>query len=106
MAVSQFGLMFFEDRAASLQEMMRVVKQGGRVAVAVCDLLDQSPGYAAVAGMLERLFGNEVENAFRAPFVLGDANLLRSAFFAKSRHRACRSEAASRDGPFRLDRGR
>jgi ubiquinone/menaquinone biosynthesis C-methylase UbiE/uncharacterized protein (DUF1330 family) len=77
-AVSQFGLMFFEDRAAGLQEMMRVVKPSGRLAVAVCDSLDHSPGYAAVADMLERLFGGGVANAFRAPFVLGDAELLRS----------------------------
>ena len=77
-AVSQFGLMFFEDRAAGLQEMMRVVKPSGRLAVAVCDSLDHSPGYAAVADMLERLFGGGVANAFRAPFMLGDAKLLRS----------------------------
>ncbi len=75
-AVSQFGLMFFEDRTAGLREMMRVIKPGGRMAVAVCDSLDQSPGYAAVADMLELLFGDDVANAFRAPFVLGDAKLL------------------------------
>lgn len=77
-AVSQFGLMFFEDRVAGLREMMRVLKTGGRLAVAVCDSLDRSPGYAAVADMLERLFGSDVANAFRAPFALGDADALRA----------------------------
>jgi SAM-dependent methyltransferase len=76
-SVSQFGLMFFEDKVAGLREMMRVLKPGGRIAVAVCDSLEQSPGYAAVANMLERLFGSDVANAFRAPFVLGDSDLLR-----------------------------
>jgi ubiquinone/menaquinone biosynthesis C-methylase UbiE/uncharacterized protein (DUF1330 family) len=76
-SVSQFGLMFFEDKAVGFWEMMRVLKPGGRLAVAVCDSLEQSPGYAAVANMLERLFGNEVANAFRAPFALGNESLLR-----------------------------
>ncbi|BCH21813.1 class I SAM-dependent methyltransferase [Mesorhizobium sp. L-8-3] len=74
--VSQFGLMFFDDRVAGLREMMRVLKPGGRLAVAVCDALERSPGYAAVAALLERLFGDGVANAFRAPFVLGDPELL------------------------------
>jgi ubiquinone/menaquinone biosynthesis C-methylase UbiE len=33
--VSQFGLMFFEDREGALREMWRVLKPGGRLAVAV-----------------------------------------------------------------------
>nr|WP_166487956.1 class I SAM-dependent methyltransferase [Mesorhizobium ciceri] len=35
--VSQFGLMFFEDKPKALAEMMRVLRPGGRLAVAVCD---------------------------------------------------------------------
>jgi ubiquinone/menaquinone biosynthesis C-methylase UbiE len=74
--VSQFGLMFFEDRAAALREMWRVLRPAGRMAVAVCDAVERSPGYAALAALLQRLFGNEVAEAFRAPFALGDANRL------------------------------
>lgn len=76
--VSQFGLMFFEDRPTALREMMRVLRPGGRMAVAVCDGLDQSPGYATLADLLQRLFGDRVADAFRAPFVLGDPERLRS----------------------------
>jgi SAM-dependent methyltransferase len=76
--VSQFGFMFFDDRRAALGEMMRVLRPGGRLAVAVCDSLDHSPGYAAVAELLERLFGERVADAFRAPFVLGDPDRLLS----------------------------
>jgi SAM-dependent methyltransferase len=74
---SQFGLMFFEDRAAGLREMMRVLRRGGRVAVAVCDALDHSPGYAVLAELLQRLFGPSVADAFRAPFALGEREQLR-----------------------------
>jgi SAM-dependent methyltransferase len=75
--ISQFAFMFFDDRPRALSEMMRVLKPGGRLAVAVCDAVDRSPGYAAFAKLLDRLFGEDVGNAFRAPFVLGDADGLR-----------------------------
>ena len=76
--VSQFGLMFFDDRIAALREMQRVLRPGGRLAVAVCDALERSPGYASLAALLERLFGKRIADAFRAPFVLGDAAALRT----------------------------
>lgn len=76
--VSQFGLMFFDDRVLALREMRRVLRPGGRMAVAVCDALSHSPGYDALAGLLERLFGKTVADAFRAPFALGDPTLLRA----------------------------
>lgn len=76
--VSQFGLMFFDDRVAALREMQRVLRPGGHLAVAVCDALEHSPGYAALAALLERLFGSTIADSFRAPFVLGDAEVLRA----------------------------
>ena len=74
--ISQFGLMFFDDRRQALSEMMRVLKPGGHLAVAVCGALERSPGYAAFAALLDRLFGEEIGEAFRAPFALGDAEAL------------------------------
>lgn len=76
--VSQFGLMFFEDRARALREMMRVLRPGRRLAVAVCAAVERSPGYRAFADLLQRLFGNDIANAFRAPFILGDPEMLRA----------------------------
>jgi ubiquinone/menaquinone biosynthesis C-methylase UbiE len=46
--VCQFGLMFFENRCAAIEEMVRVLRQGGHLAIAVWDSLENTPGYAAV----------------------------------------------------------
>lgn len=80
--VSQFGLMFFEGRAQALAEMWRVLRPGGRLAVAVWGTLDRSPGYAAMADLLQRLFGDHIAGQLRAPFALGDPAALRGLFSA------------------------
>jgi SAM-dependent methyltransferase len=68
----QFGLMFFDDRVAALREMRRVLRPGGRLAVAVWGPLRETPGYAAMAGLLQRLFGEEIAGALHAPYCRGD----------------------------------
>jgi SAM-dependent methyltransferase len=80
--VSQFGLMFFEDRRAALREMMRVLRPGRTMAVAVWGSIDHSPGYAAIAELLRQLFGGQAVEALRAPCVLGDTQVLGSLFVA------------------------
>jgi SAM-dependent methyltransferase len=70
--ISQFGLMFFEARVTALAEMWRVLKPGGRLVVAVWDALERAPGYAALTALLQRLFGEQVADALRFPFALGD----------------------------------
>lgn len=78
--VSQFGLMFFADRQQALAEMVRVLKRNGRLAVAVWDSLENTPGYAAVVALLARLFGTEVAEGLRSPYVLGDKTELAALF--------------------------
>jgi ubiquinone/menaquinone biosynthesis C-methylase UbiE len=78
--VSQFGLMFFQDRSAAINEMTRVLIPGGRLAVAVWDKLENSPGFAALVALLERLFGAQTAEALSAPFSLGNLEVLLPLF--------------------------
>ena len=78
--VSQFGLMFFDDRIAALSEMNRVLRPDGKFAFAVWDRLETLPGYAAMTDLLRRLFGDQVLAACEAPFNLGNRADLRGLF--------------------------
>ena len=80
--VSQFGLMYFEDRVAALREMWRVLRSGGCMVVAVWDLLRNQPGVAALVALLDRQLGGQAAAALRAPFVLGDRDELAAMFEA------------------------
>ena len=80
--VCQFGLMFIEDRTRAVQEMWRVLRPGGRAAVAVWDRLEHAPGYAAMAALLRRLFGDDAAEGLVAPFNMGDASRLKALFDA------------------------
>jgi SAM-dependent methyltransferase len=78
--VSQFGLMFFDDRAAAVDEMWRVLRPGGKIAVAVWDAVERSPGYAQMIDLLDELFGERIANELRGPFVLGNPSELAKVF--------------------------
>jgi SAM-dependent methyltransferase len=78
--VSQFGLMFFEDRRQAIGEMLRVLATGGRLAVAVWDSLDNIPAYATEVALLGRMAGRQAADALRAPFILGNRKNLATLF--------------------------
>ena len=72
----QFGLMFFDDKSKALNEIARVVRPGGTVALTVWDDVRNSPGYAEMIAVVENMFGHEAADALRAPFILGDRKAL------------------------------
>ncbi|MGH9774546.1 MAG: class I SAM-dependent methyltransferase [Candidatus Acidiferrales bacterium] len=52
--VSRFGVMFFPSPVDSVREMLRVLKPGGRIALAVWHFAEKNPFHYVVAQVVER----------------------------------------------------
>lgn len=78
--MSQFGLMFFQDRAKAIQEILRTTKSNGSITIAVWDSIENIAGYLAEMNLIERFAGETAAEAVRAPFVLGNQAELRDLF--------------------------
>jgi len=78
--VSQFALMYFPDRVASLREMWRTLAPGGRLAVAAWAAIDHARGYEILVEIAVRQCGREAADVLAAPFVLGDQAELAGLF--------------------------
>lgn len=75
--ICQFGLMFFDDPVKALQEMLRVLKPGGRLAVSVWDSIALNPGSSTVHDILHRIAGASAAEALAIPYRLGENDDLR-----------------------------
>ena len=71
--VSQFGMMFFADRQRAADEMFRVLKPGGSLAVAIWNSVDENPAYGDIIQVLQEQVGMAAADALRLPYSLGDA---------------------------------
>ena len=95
--VSQFGMMFFADRQKSANEMCRVLKPGGTVAIAVWNSVDENPAYKEVIDILDEHVSPEAGDALRLPYSLGGKGeippLLEKAGFKNIELRTVRENA-------------
>jgi SAM-dependent methyltransferase len=78
--VSQFALMYFPDRLASLRETWRTLAPRGRLAIAVWAPIDHARGYQILVDIATRRCGREAADVLAAPFVLGDRAELTELF--------------------------
>lgn len=70
--ISQFGMMFFQNRQKAVEEAFRVARPAGRIAMAIWSSADQNPIYNKIASLLEEQVSSDAANAVRKPFCLGD----------------------------------
>jgi SAM-dependent methyltransferase len=78
--VSQFALMFFQDRVSSLGQMWRALASGGHLAVATWASIDRARGYRILVNIAARQCGEDAASVLAAPFVLGDHAALARLF--------------------------
>jgi SAM-dependent methyltransferase len=78
--VSQFALMYFPDRVASLREMWRTLAPEGRLAVAAWAPIDHARGYQILVDIAAQQCGGAAADVLAAPFVLGDPAELAKLF--------------------------
>jgi ubiquinone/menaquinone biosynthesis C-methylase UbiE len=91
----QQGIQFFDDRAAGVREMRRVIAPGGRVVVSCWCPLDRHPAVAALDAVVRHHFGSGIDAAYS----LGDPATLRG-LLAKAGFAAIAIDTVTRPAKF------
>ena len=80
LVVCQQGFQFFPDRVQAAKEINRVLKPGGRVAIAVWSSIEKSPGFLALALALGRIIGPSAAGLLDELFSFSDAKEVSRCF--------------------------
>ena len=78
--VSQFGMMYFPDKAEAVREMRRVLAPGGRLAVAVWDSFDRNEASALSAEITRDNVDEETAATLGTAYSLGEEGVLPGIF--------------------------
>lgn len=72
--------MFFEEAQTAIREMARVLRPSGRLVVSVWSAFPDNEGYQALTELLGRTCGPKAAAELKAPFWMGEPELLRRCF--------------------------
>jgi len=78
--VSQFAFMFVKDRPKAMAEIKRVLRPGGRIAIAVWAPLERSAAYLHLFESVQKHAGNAAADKLREPFNLSEPDDMRAMF--------------------------
>lgn len=84
--VSQLGLSFIQDLDDVVKEMIRVVRPGRSIALAVWDQAEDVPAYLAFRDLVSEHFGKALVSKLRQPFNLENKEKLLSLFLHPGLH--------------------
>jgi ubiquinone/menaquinone biosynthesis C-methylase UbiE len=99
-SMCQMALMFFPDRTRAIEEMARVTRPGGRVAIVVPAGLSQQPAYRQFVDIAARHAGDEARPLLSTYWNCGDLDALAAMMEDVG---LVSNEARTKSGPARFD---
>lgn len=68
----QFGIMFFQDKTAALNELLRIKTTNGKAILSIWNRIEDNDGYYDLWKLVEEIGGSECASILHSPFSLGN----------------------------------